>query len=32
MAVSVVVGVAAMAGFLLADVVTALLDRRVRVA
>jgi peptide/nickel transport system permease protein len=32
MAVSVVVGVAAMAGFLLADVVQALLDRRVRLA
>jgi peptide/nickel transport system permease protein len=32
MAVSVVVGVAAMAGFLLADVVQALLDRRVRIA
>ena len=32
MAVSVVVGVAAMAGFLLADLLYALLDRRVRVA
>jgi ABC-type dipeptide/oligopeptide/nickel transport system permease component len=32
MAISVVVGVAAMAGFLLADLLYALLDRRVRLA
>jgi peptide/nickel transport system permease protein len=32
MAISVVVGVAAMAGFLLSDLLHALLDRRVRVA